>query len=146
MDGSTAPPTGRSARQRTYDVVTVALLMAGGLLVFVGWLVGAAMLWAGPRWSKRDRLLGTLVWPLGPGGLVLLFALLPSTTTACMRTGLDPVTQCTTSGWSPPSWLGGAVFATVLVTGAAVGIFLAARAARYDRKAPPAGRPADPAA
>jgi hypothetical protein len=138
MDGSTAPPTGRTARQRRYDLVTVALLMVGGLLPpLLGWLVGAGLLWAGPRWSGRDKLLGTLVWPLGPGGLVLLFALLPSSTTACVRGGSDPVQRCTTSGWSLPTWLGGTAFAVVLVTGAAVGIFLAARAARYDRAVPP---------
>jgi hypothetical protein len=139
MDGSTAPPTGRSARQRTYDIVTVALLMVGGLLLpFAGWLIGAGLLWSGPRWSTRDRLLGTLIWPLGPGGLVLLFALLPSSTTACVRSGLDPATRCTTSGWSPPAWLGTTVFGTVLLTGAAVGIYLAARAARHDRATPAA--------
>jgi hypothetical protein len=140
MDSSTPPTTSRTSGQRRYDVVTVALLMVGGLLLPVlGWLVGAALLWSGPRWSTRDKLLGTLVWPLGPGGLVLVFALLPTSVTACVRGGADPVEQCTTTGWSLPAGLGIAIFVTVLVVGAAVGILLAARAARYDRATPPAG-------
>jgi hypothetical protein len=140
MDGSTAPATGRTDGQRRYDLATVTLLMVGGLLLFAGWLLGVGLLWAGPRWSKREKLLGTLVWPLGPGGLVLLFALLPASTTACVRGGADAAQQCTTSGWSLPTGAGIAILAVVLGGGAVVGILLAARAARCDRAtaAPPA--------
>jgi hypothetical protein len=39
----------------------------------VGWLVGLVLLWASPRWRRREKLLGTLVWP---GGLLAPLALL----------------------------------------------------------------------
>jgi hypothetical protein len=132
MDGS--PVAGRTAGQRRYDRVTVALLMAGGLLLFAGWPVGVAMLWAGPRWSKRDRLLGTLVWPLGPGGLILLFALLPASTRVCVSGGPGVGQNCTTSGWSLPGWLGATILAAVLLTAAAVARRLTTHAARPARE------------
>jgi len=35
------------------------------LLAPVGWLVGVILLWYSARWSAADKLLGTLVWPVG---------------------------------------------------------------------------------
>jgi hypothetical protein len=65
--GAAGPrPGGRSAGQQVYDLVTVLLLLLGGVVVPVlGWLVGVALLWASRRWSLRDKVLGTLVVPLG---------------------------------------------------------------------------------
>lgn len=40
----------------------------------VGWLVGVALLWWSGRWTWREKLLGTLVVPGGPGG-ILVFGL-----------------------------------------------------------------------
>jgi hypothetical protein len=37
------------------------LLLLGGLIFGVGWLVGVVLLWASPIWRARDKLLGTLV-------------------------------------------------------------------------------------
>lgn len=39
-----------------YTVVTV-------LLVAVGWVVGVVLLWASKTWTRRDKLIGTLVFP-----------------------------------------------------------------------------------
>src|SRR6266550_3286950 len=122
----------RRSRERRYDLVTVLLLVAGGLVLFLGWVVGVALLWAGPRWTTREKLLGTLVWPLGPGG-VLLASLLPTTTTVCSQGAADAQQRCTTSGWSLPSSLGVPVLAVVTVSGVAVAVFLLARARRPDR-------------
>jgi hypothetical protein len=127
------PADGRAARQRRYDRVTVLLLLVGGLLGFAGWLVGVGMLWAGPRWTAREKLLGTLVWPLGPGGLLLLFLLLPSSTRVCSRNPLSQTQQCATNGWSVPAWLGTTVFTVVIGGGVVVAALLAARARRRRR-------------
>jgi hypothetical protein len=55
------------------ELATVlALLAAGVVLPFVGWFVAVAMLWASPRWRLQDKLLGTLIWPGGLGGLALV--------------------------------------------------------------------------
>lgn len=48
------------------------LLLFGAFAGGVGWLVVVVLLWASPRWSDRDKLLGMLVLP---GGLTTAFFL-----------------------------------------------------------------------
>lgn len=51
------------------EVMAVALLPLGGVIVpFLGWLAGVAFLWGSQVWTRRDKLIGTL---LLPGGLAL---------------------------------------------------------------------------
>lgn len=62
------PPVG-GAR----EMLAIVLLLVGGIVVPVlGWLVGVALLWSSPVWTRRDRLIGTLVVP---GGLALPFGI-----------------------------------------------------------------------
>jgi hypothetical protein len=50
------------------EIAAVILLLVGGIVVpVIGWIVGCILLWVSPRWSRGDKLLGTLVWP---GGLL----------------------------------------------------------------------------
>ena len=57
-----APP--RVSEQRWYVVVTAALLYVGGLVVpLAGWVVGIMMLWASPLWTRREKLIATIVPP-----------------------------------------------------------------------------------
>ena len=51
--------------QETFAIV---LLLAGGFLAGVGWLIGVILLWLSDAWTTRDKLIGTLVVP---GGLAL---------------------------------------------------------------------------
>lgn len=95
--GAHAPDTHPSLRT---DRVTPWLLLLGGLIFGVGWLVGVVLLWASPTWRTRDKLLGTFVLP---GGLAFLVALgsLPASARSC--SGSSPVGQpivlhCSTSG------------------------------------------------
>ncbi len=71
--GSNCPvvPAPPAPRWRASDIGTVLLLLIGGLLIGLGWIVGVVMLWASPRWRTSDKLLGTLVWP---GGLAAVLA------------------------------------------------------------------------
>jgi hypothetical protein len=56
------------------EVATLFLLPIGGLVVpVVGWLVGVVLLWQSDAWTRRDKLIGTLVVP---GGLLAPFVLL----------------------------------------------------------------------
>jgi hypothetical protein len=57
---------GPPARGGAIEWLAVVLLLAGGFLAGVGWLVGLVMLWSSRFWTLRDKLIGTF---LVPGGL-----------------------------------------------------------------------------
>jgi hypothetical protein len=62
-----AIPAPRTSTWR--EAAALILVSFGGvLLTFVGWVAGVVLLWLSPRWSIRDKVLGTLVLP---GGLAL---------------------------------------------------------------------------
>jgi hypothetical protein len=50
------------------EISALVLLLVGAAAAGVGWLVGVLLLWASPRWTTREKILGTLVLP---GGVVL---------------------------------------------------------------------------
>jgi uncharacterized membrane protein len=70
------PPRRAGAR----ETAAVILLLVGGFVGFVGWIVGLILLWISDVWSTRDKLIGTFVLP---GGLVfpLLFFFISLATT-----------------------------------------------------------------
>lgn len=71
---------GTPDRGLVLEAGALVLLTLGSLVSWVGWAGGVLLLWTSDRWSRRDKLLGTLVLP---GGLIpaLLFARGPATTT-----------------------------------------------------------------
>ena len=78
--GWPAPPSAPGqAGPGGLEVAAVILLVIGGFVAGIGWLVGVALLWTSTRWTIRDKLLGTLVWPFGLVGSIWL---LPWATTA----------------------------------------------------------------
>ena len=58
---------------RWTDRLAPWLLLLGGFIFGIGWIVGVVLLWASSTWRRRDKLLGTFVLP---GGLALAFTLL----------------------------------------------------------------------
>jgi uncharacterized membrane protein len=61
-------------KSRVLEVATLVLLLVGGVVLpVIGWLIGVVLLWVSDAWSRRDKLIGTLVVP---GGLLLPLALL----------------------------------------------------------------------
>jgi uncharacterized membrane protein len=68
------PQVTRSTTQETWAII---LLLLGGFVFIVGWLAGVVLLWSSNLWTRRDKLLGTLVIP---GGLAtgMLFFLIQS--------------------------------------------------------------------
>ncbi len=133
-----AAPSGRTDTQKRYDLATVLLLSVGAVcLPVVGWLVGVFMLWNGPRWTVRDKILGTLVWPLGVGGLLMARTLLPVGGSVEVCTPEPAPDVCTTES-EPPPWLGYLTVgpylpAFLLVTTAIMGFYLAGRSRRFDK-------------
>ena len=119
--------TVRTGAQKAYDLATVFLLVAGsvGLPYLVGWFIGVTLLWNGPRWTIRDRLIGTLVPPFGATGLLALGPLTFNLgTVGCSEVGQDIVCERTLL----PDWLSAALPVTYLILGAATGGFLLYRA------------------
>jgi hypothetical protein len=66
-------------RSGSHEVAALVLLLVGGFLFGIGWLVGLVLLWSSDVWSARDKLIGTLVFP---GGLAVLPVLLASSSLA----------------------------------------------------------------
>lgn len=133
-----AAPGGRTTDEKRYDLITVLLLAVGAVCVpVVGWLAGVYLLWKGPRWTLRDRLLGTLIWPLGPAGLMMVNALLPTAESVEFCTP-EPHPVCTVDS-APRAWLGylavGPFVHVILLLGTLlVCLYLAWRAGRHDSR------------
>jgi HAAS len=60
---------GPAQRLGGWEIVAIILLMVGGFLWVIGWIVGVVLLWISPRWRWPEKLLGTLVWPGGLAGI-----------------------------------------------------------------------------
>lgn len=125
-------PTG-SARRRlgVREVAAVVLLLIGGFIFVVGWVVGLILLWASPRWRWPDKLLGTLVWPLGYAG-VLYGLLVGAFINADNNSGSFCGYGCTSTsqGGGMPLWLGVLIEVAAFVPPIAVAIWLVLRAGR----------------
>lgn len=76
----------RKPRTSWTDPLAIVLLLIGGFLWLIGWVVGVVLLWLSDVWSTRQKLIGTLVVP---GGL-LPFVYMSLATTGYSR-------SCTTS-------------------------------------------------
>lgn len=61
-----APPPG----SRRWDVWAPWLIIFGPIASGLGWVAGVLILWTSPTWNQRDKLVATLVPPVG---LVALF-------------------------------------------------------------------------
>ncbi len=114
-------------RRRGTPVLEVAALLCitlGSFVIpFVAWLVGAVLLWMSGRWSLRDKLLGTLIWPGGLGGLLILAGLAApwsgrSCGTVYSANGSVAPSTCHSFGSAPP--LGLTVLVVTLLLGAPI--------------------------
>ena len=62
-----------------HEIGAIVLLLLGGFVFAIGWLVGVVLLWTSQAWTTRDKLIGTLV---PPGGLAFVVFLLSGTLVA----------------------------------------------------------------
>jgi uncharacterized membrane protein len=62
-----------STNSNWHEIAAIVLLLVGGFVFIVGWLVGVVLLWTSRIWTLRDKLIGTLVVP---GGLFVSAAVL----------------------------------------------------------------------
>lgn len=100
--------------------IAIALLLIGGVVIpFIGWFVGAALLWVSKVWTLKEKVIGTLVVP---GGLALAayFALFATgASSSCdasdiplNRPGTDPAGP---SGLCVSETVGPEIWATILL-------------------------------
>jgi uncharacterized membrane protein len=159
-------PATQPGRAGALELAAVLFLLLGGIVIPVlGWFIGVVLLWVSPRWTAKDKLLGTLVWPgglLAPALLVVAGAaagLLATSATIC--TSSDPVaaplgssqgtvaqtaTHCTTSGGiGLPPWLVITLGLILLILAVAGPIWTASRLLRRARQSPaePVSAPAN---
>jgi HAAS len=122
-----------ASRPGGLEITAVILLLVGGFLAGIGWVVGVVLLWVSPRWRWPDKLLGTLVWP---GGLSLFFILgaLSWSDGACTSAPGAPAT-CASTG--PPSWVAISVLVLLIAAPIAVAAWLLRRARRLPAQAVP---------
>ena len=48
------------------------MLTLGSVIPVIGWAVGVVLLWNSSLWRRSEKLLGTLIFPGGPGLALLL--------------------------------------------------------------------------
>jgi hypothetical protein len=119
-------PTGPPYRLGTAEVFAVALLLGGFLLFGIGWIIGLILLWTSPRWTIREKLVGTFVLPGGLGLGALLIGM--STSSKACDADSSGFHHCTTSGWSLPGWASLVVLAIGVGLPIYTSVFLVRRA------------------
>jgi uncharacterized membrane protein len=54
-------------RLRLRDFAALVLIFIGPVAVLIGWLAGVWLLWTSDRWTRAEKLLGVVAWPVGYG-------------------------------------------------------------------------------
>jgi uncharacterized membrane protein len=101
--GYSMPPR----RSRLHEIFAVILLAIGGFVFVIGWVVGAVLLWTSDRFTRADKIIGTV---LVPGGFATGFLALVIGVGA-------PVSAQTCYSTSSPAVNGGTVQLTNHCTG-----------------------------
>ena len=57
------------------ETAALVLLLFGGFVFGVGWIIGLVLLWSSAVWTPWEKLLGTLVVPGGLAGSFFVFSL-----------------------------------------------------------------------
>jgi hypothetical protein len=124
------------------ETLTIVLLLVGGFLSGIGWLIGVVLLWLSNSWTTRDKLIGTLIVP---GGLALpvLLALVGMTSSgAQVCTSTATINSTTHAGGSDMTCthlsgtplyqqiLLGALMVVIFVAPIATAVYLARRSRR----------------
>lgn len=112
----------------------ITLLLAGGFfLPVVGWLIGLSLLWSSEVWTRRDKLIGTLLPPGGLGGVLLLWFMTESGSTMTCVESFPPENaigeQCTVSSTVPAPWIA-PLFVSIVVVSILTAIYLTVRMRR----------------
>jgi hypothetical protein len=84
--GAPPAPVAPPRQTRGLEIAAVVLLSAGSFLIPVlGWIVGVVLLWVSRRFTRADKLIGTLVPPLGFFAPIFLLVAPASSSTGGQR-------------------------------------------------------------
>jgi uncharacterized membrane protein len=73
-------------RRGLHEWAAIILLLLGGFIFGIGWIVGLILLWSSRAWTTADKLIGTFVIPGGlAGSFILLVLPTVSTSQVCGR-------------------------------------------------------------
>ena len=97
--------TVQNPRRGIHETLAIALLLFGGFFLGIGWVVGVVLLWTSRMWHAKDKLLGTMVFPGGLAGALILAGEVLTVRHAYSCAGARDVTHCatTSSRWLPES-------------------------------------------
>ncbi len=120
--GEIAQASGVIPSSGKFDIWVPWALLLGGLVFFVGWLVGVGLLWSSQTWCLRDKVLGTVIWP---GGLFLPLSVLLGVggATSCTVSS-SGASQCHSSGFVMPWPLGIIILIVVVAAPVTVAVHL----------------------
>ncbi len=126
----------RRARMGALEICAVVLLLAGGFIIGIGWIAGVVLLWISPKWRVSDKLLGTLIWPGGLLGALLVVSgagLLGHSAGSSCHTAAGTLNCAAAAG---PGWF--SVTVGLLLTAAALAgpILVSIRLVRQARREP----------
>ena len=127
-----APPAQHGSGLGVREIFAVILLPIGGfILPVLGWFIGLVLLWTSDRWTTRDKLIGTFVWP---GGYLLPVGFGLFVGQVCTSDPITGAESCT--GWAMPAWLGVPVSILIFLAPLAVVGYLITRALRSPAAGP----------
>jgi hypothetical protein len=123
---SAIPPGTETTGRRGFQVWAAIVLVLGGgfILPVLGWLLGIVLLWTSTAWTKREKLIGTLVIPGGLGTVPWLWLIL---WTSCLH---GTAQHCLPGETNVPAVLYSLVGAVLVVAPILTAIFLGLRARR----------------
>jgi hypothetical protein len=135
LEAERPQPVPAARRRGTQEWAAIFLLLFGGFLFFVGWIAGLVLLWSSTAWTRREKLVGTLVVP---GGFALLPVLLVLSVSGGTCTSSSAGQQVCSGGSSElPQVLTGALLLCALVGPILTAVFLSLRAnARWSSNYP----------
>lgn len=146
--GSGPPGTVETKPGTGLELAAVLLLTIGSFIPIVGWAIGVVLLWASRRWTVIEKLVGTLVVPTGPAGLLFFggigFFLLPAGDNDCVSwsdSAGNSGSTCDETGSGIVEWIGGLAFLALLIAPFVVAGVLYSRARTRADAEPPVHRP-----
>lgn len=126
----TPQPEELADRRGTREWAAIILLLLGGFIFGVGWVVGLVLLWSSRAWTAREKWIGTLVIPggLATGALIGLIAVSAPTKQLCKGIA-GGVAHCTPAAGQSTPILGVALFALLVLAPIVTSVYLARVAA-----------------